>query len=255
MMHGKVQNALRYLCRKTAGGVLSLDDLLLDATGNGNQPCTRTTHDILLEKHPQGAPPMESFLLRDTPEPVNRIVFDNLDPDAIHQAAMRTNGAAGLSGLDAYAWRCLCSSYGANSRNLYSTLAAVGCRICSGHVHPDGLSCFVACRLIPLDKCPSVRPIGVEEVPRRILAKAVLRIVGPNVEEAAGPLQVCATHRWAKCRGGSRPSPCLCYASLGQISRRQQVLSRSVPVKTEECARQQCMPCEIYFTTPKRKET
>ena len=37
-----------------------------------------------------------------------------------------------------------------------------------------------------------MRPIGVREVPRRIIAKAVLRIVGPNVEEAAGPLQVCA---------------------------------------------------------------
>ena len=37
-----------------------------------------------------------------------------------------------------------------------------------------------------------MRPIGVGEVPRRILAKAVLRIVGRDVEEAAGPLQVCA---------------------------------------------------------------
>ncbi len=71
-------------------------------------------------------------------------------------------------------------------------------------VHPEGLSAFVACRLIPLDKCPGVRPIGVGEVPRRILAKAVLRIVGQDVEEAAGPL-------------------------------------RSVPVKTED-VRQQYMP-------------
>ena len=50
----------------------------------------------------------------------------------------------------------------------------------------------MACRLIPLDKCPGVKPIGVGEVPRRILAKAVLRIVGRDVEKAAGPLQVCA---------------------------------------------------------------
>ena len=49
-----------------------------------------------------------------------------------------------------------------------------------------------ACRLIPLDKCPGVRPIGVGEVPRRIIAKAILRIVGSDVEEAAGSLQLCA---------------------------------------------------------------
>ncbi len=71
-------------------------------------------------------------------------------------------------------------------------MAAVGRRIRTTFVHPEGLSAFVACRLIPLDKCPGVRPIGVGEVPRRILAKAVLRIVGQDVEEAAGPLQVCA---------------------------------------------------------------
>ncbi len=44
--------------------------------------------------------------------------------------------------------------------------------------------------LIPLDKCPGVS--GVGEVPRRIITKAVLKIVGPDIEEAAGPLQVCA---------------------------------------------------------------
>jgi len=46
--------------------------------------------------------------------------------------------------------------------------------------------------LIPLDKCPGVRPIGVGEVPRRIIAKAILGAIGKDIEEAAGPLQGCA---------------------------------------------------------------
>ena len=50
--------------------------------------------------------------------------------------------------------------------------------------------------LIPLDKCPGVRPIGVGEVPRRIIAKAILRTIGKDIEEAAGPLQ-CAQVRMA----------------------------------------------------------
>ena len=65
-------------------------------------------------------------------------------------------------------------------------------RIATTLIHPERLSALVACRLIPLNKCPGVRPIGVGEDPRRIIAKAVLRIVSKDVEAAAGPLQVCA---------------------------------------------------------------
>ena len=36
-----------------------------------------------------------------------------------------------------------------------------------------------------------VRPIGVGELPRQIIAKAVLQTVGQVVEKAACPLQVC----------------------------------------------------------------
>ena len=51
---------------------------------------------------------------------------------------------------------------------------------------------FVACRLIPLDKKPDVRSIGIGDVPRRILAKAILYIIGNDIQLAAGALQTCA---------------------------------------------------------------
>jgi len=59
-------------------------------------------------------------------------------------------------------------------------------------VDPDGIDGLVACRLIALDKCPGVCPIGIGEVVRRIIAKAVLSIVKLDILEAAGPLQLCA---------------------------------------------------------------
>ena len=148
--------------------------------------------DILLDKHPLGKDPAAGSLLNHDSEPINPIMFDSLNADAIHQAALHTQGSAGPSGLDAHAWRRLCSSFKSASHNLCSALSNVAKRIATTHVNPEGLSAFVACRLIPLDKCPGVRPIGVGEVPRRIIAKAILRIVGSDVEEAAGPLQVCA---------------------------------------------------------------
>ena len=53
---------------------------------------------------------------------------------------------------------------------------------------------FVACRLIPLNKNPGVRPIGIGEVPRRIIAKPILKTISDDIQSATGPLQACAGH-------------------------------------------------------------
>ena len=54
------------------------------------------------------------------------------------------------------------------------------------------MQAFVACRLMPLNKNPGVRPIGVWECLRRLVGKAMLSVVGPYVREAMGALQLCA---------------------------------------------------------------
>ena len=52
---------------------------------------------------------------------------------------------------------------------------------------------LMASRLIPLDKGEgAVRPIGVGEVLRRILAKCVMNVVKEDVVHASGSLQLCA---------------------------------------------------------------
>ena len=75
------------------------------------------------------------------------------------------------SGVDAYAWRRFCSSFKSASADLCNALAGVARRLCTARVDPEGLSGFVACRLVPL--VPGVRPIGVGEVPRRIFNSKV----------------------------------------------------------------------------------
>ena len=59
-------------------------------------------------------------------------------------------------------------------------------------VDSSGLSTFVTCRLIALEKCPCDQPIGVGEVVRRIIGKAVLATVKMDILETAGPFQLCA---------------------------------------------------------------
>ena len=51
---------------------------------------------------------------------------------------------------------------------------------------------FLACRLIPLDKNPGLRPIGVGEVLRRIAGKVVMKVVKEDIKKAVGCLQLCA---------------------------------------------------------------
>ena len=74
----------------------------------------------------------------------------------------------------AFAWQHLCFSFGDASVGLCITLASAACCLATFEIDPAFLAPFVACRLIPLDKNPSVRPIGIGDVSQRILAKAIL---------------------------------------------------------------------------------
>lgn len=51
------------------------------------------------------------------------------------------------------------------------------------------IEALTACRFIALNKRPGCRPIGIGEVLRRIISKAI--IVGEGIKTAVGNLQVC----------------------------------------------------------------
>ena len=69
-------------------------------------------------------------------------------------------------------------------------------RICKEIMHWDidqsALKSFLACRLVPLDKNPGVRPVGICDVARRIISKTILKVIGKDIQETAGTLQLCA---------------------------------------------------------------
>lgn len=84
--------------------------------------------------------------------------------------------------MDAQGWRCLCTSFKEDSAALCNSLAGVCKRIFSAQVDPEGLTAFVACRLMALGKCPGVRPIGIGEVVQHIIGKAILTTIGEEVQ-------------------------------------------------------------------------
>ena len=76
--------------------------------------------------------------------------------------------------------------------DLCNCLALVAKRLCTEHVNPDGVAPLLASRLITIDKCPGVRPIGVGETSRRIIGKAVLTALKEDILDATGTSQLCA---------------------------------------------------------------
>ena len=191
MLEGKVKSALRYVTDNVKGGVLSLDNTVTVKGDNGQQE-PKSVLDILHSKHPEGRSPTEGSLLAGPVEHVDPIIFEALDGKLIRDAALRTTGAAGPSGVDADGWRRICVSFHGASNDLCEALASLARRLCTNYVDPTGIEALVTCRLIPLDKCPGVRPIGIGETPRRIMAKAIMSVLRPDILEVAGSLQLCA---------------------------------------------------------------
>ena len=200
MLQGKVNAALHVISKDTNRGLLSLDSLIPTGKDSNGEVACQTTIDILREKHPKGwLAVTETLLPESRSHPVeqyhNSIVFEQITGEAIRKAALHTHGAAGPSGVDAYAWGRPCSSFKTASTDICNASAAVARRLCTTDVHPGGLTAFaVACRLIPLNKNPGVRPTGIGEVSRRIMAKAILKTIGDDIQSAAGPFQACAGH-------------------------------------------------------------
>ena len=190
MMEGKVRAALRLIADENTGQPLRLNSII-----DPNIP-SESVRDILLKKHPPKQPLKEETMVNpNTPatDP-HPIIFERIDGQLIRNTVLRMDGAAGPSGLDAAAWKQLCTSFKSASTELCDTLAAVARRLSTCFVDPSGLSAFVACRLIALDKCPGVCPIGIGETVRRIIGKAIASTITEDIQEAAGPLQVCAGH-------------------------------------------------------------
>ena len=76
---------------------------------------------------------------------------------------------------------------------LCHSLAITAQRLCKKFVDPSAIAPFLACRLIALNENPGVRPVGIGDTARQIIAKAILTVTRLDIQEAAGSLQLCAS--------------------------------------------------------------
>ena len=179
VFQGKIKAAIDLLSNKVRGRVLHLDDIISSDEQKG-------VRDILRDKHPPSQSVHPESIVPGDPQTIQPVVFDSIDASVVRSAALKTNGAAGPSGIDAHGWRQLCTSLKSASSDLCQSLALTAKRLCTSLVDPKSVAPLMACRLLALDKNPGVHPIGVGETARRIIAKAVLSVIRGDVQNAAG---------------------------------------------------------------------
>ena len=188
MCLGKVHDALRLLSSGFEDArVHKMDDVIIMKDGSST-----TVRDILLEKHPEAASASSDVLLPGEPTDINAVWFDSITAEHVKSVAMQSEGFTGPSGLNASCWRRMCSAFKGASSQLCEAMADFTRLLATCVMQPGPLVPFLACRLIALDKKPGVRPIGIGEVLRRIVAKSILRVTKDDVMQAGGYLQKCS---------------------------------------------------------------
>ena len=138
---------------------------------------------FILKVKPPGAAPIQPRSVPDgaPPQPPHPILFAAITRDSIRRTALKIEGVAGPSGVDADTWRRMLTSSRQASVDLCDAVAACAIRIATDYLDPVSLEACTACKLVLLHKYPGVRPIGIGEVMRRIIGNAIMGVLGSKI--------------------------------------------------------------------------
>lgn len=187
VLSGRLRQAVQALTRGDKGGVLQPDE-----------NCTKTGRpvlEILREKHPKmriqdlDAADRSCFEPYDrTPQPLPV----EITAEDVEEIASRLSGAAGPGGTDSVDLRNWLLRFGVESEGLRRCMARMTEWIANEAPPWAAIRALMACRLVALDKMPGVRPVGIGEIYRRLMAKCLLKVVGHQATTACGNLNLCA---------------------------------------------------------------
>ena len=152
MQKGNVNGALKLLTNEMSNGIL---------------PLTEETLSQLEIKHPDNRDASADVLLNGPIKEIHPIVFEAIDEEMVLREASITKSGSGPSGLDVDGWRRILTSnsFGTASSDLRKSVADFIKKLSKKtNSENKSLEAFIACRLIPLNKNPGLRPIGLGEV-------------------------------------------------------------------------------------------
>ena len=122
-------------------------------------PFNDETLIMFQQKHPEEREVREDLI--GPLQTVNPISYEVIDDAMVMKAAQKKKGGYGPSELDVNCWRKPLTSrvYGDDGRDLHKAIANVTKKICKKEINDSSLEGFLACRLVPLDKKPGLRPM------------------------------------------------------------------------------------------------
>ena len=173
-------------------GKLSQASKLINKNNHGPLPLNEDVKFQLLQKHPNASPANEAMILGPSPK-IEEVIFESIDANLVSNVIKLINGSGGPTQIDGDQWKhMVCSNnFKSHQRSLCQAIATLTKHLCTEDCDPDHLKELLACRLIPLDKRPGIRPIGVGEVLHRIIGKCVTLTLKIDIEESVGGLQMC----------------------------------------------------------------
>ena len=90
----------QFVDRMSKGNINGAIKLLSNNMQEGILPLNAETLNLMRQKHPKEKTPSDDVLLKDTPIKIHPIRYEEFDAELIRQAALKTKGGAGPSGLD-----------------------------------------------------------------------------------------------------------------------------------------------------------
>ena len=123
--------------------------------------------------------------------PYHPSIFEQINAKTVRKSTMKMHGSHGPSGLHACEWRSVLTHFNQTSIEFCKTIAKLSYTIASKVVPHGNLTAYNACRLIPLDKNPGVRPIGIGEVLSRIIGKTITQCIKSDLKNLRKYFQLC----------------------------------------------------------------
>ena len=182
MWTGEIKAAARLINQKMSGDVIGPNDIV---SGGSD----KTVIEALQDKHPVGGNVTDDVL---SDGELPSFVDIDVTGGHIERIARSLHGGAGPGGTTSSHWQLFLLCYGSHSARLRDAIAALARWMANNVIDWNLIRVLMSCRLIALNKNPGVRPIGVGEVLRRLLGKAMVVTTGVDVEELCGADQLCS---------------------------------------------------------------
>ena len=177
VLHGKLRSVVRWITERYTGRVLQPGDRC-EKTGD-------RVLEVLRSKHPEAQTPTAASLTTYTGCPPELTPVDITD-DTVTAVVGRLSGGARPGGTDSVSLQHWLLRFGSASAELRQIVGNFVEWLGNGRPPWAAYWALMSGRLIALDKQPGIRPVGVGGTWRRLMAKCLLEVAGPEAKSACG---------------------------------------------------------------------